>query len=70
MNTSQYDRETRKQVKRFQRSPGYQAMKKAHLAERAQLETKLRDRDAVIERLTNKLVEAGIPPAEVAKLAA
>lgn len=70
MNTSQYPTETRKQIKRFQRSPGYQAMKQQHTAEREKLETKLRARDEVIDRLKKKLVESGITAAEVDKLAA
>ena len=70
VNTSQYDSQTRKNVKRFQRSPGYQAMKKEHVAERERLETKLRERDEAIDRLKKKLVEAGVNADEVAKLAA
>jgi predicted nuclease with TOPRIM domain len=70
VNTSQYDTQTRKNVKRFQRTPGYQAMKKEHLAAREQLEIKLRERNEVIDRLKKKLVEAGVNADEVAKLAA
>lgn len=70
MRTSQYDAETRKSLKRFQRSFGYQTMKKEHLAERERLETALRDRSAVIDRLKKKLLAAGFPDDEVAKLAA
>lgn len=70
MNTSKYDPETRKQLKRFQRSPGYQAMRKEHLAERERLETKIRERNEVIDRLKTKLLAAGFPADEVAKLAA
>ena len=70
MNTSQYPAETRKQIKRFQRSPGYQAMKQQHSAEREKLETKLRSRDEAIDRLKKKLVESGLNAAEVDKLAA
>ena len=70
MNTSQYDTQTRKNLKRFQRTPGYQVMKRAHLAEREQLETKLRARNATIELLKKKLVDAGVNADEVAKLAA
>lgn len=68
MNTSQYPTDIRKHIKRFQRSPGYQAMKKEHLAERERLETQLRDRNAVIARLKDKLVESGVSADEVAKL--
>lgn len=70
MNTSKYDAETRKHLKRFQRSPGYQTMKKEHLAERERLETKIRERNEVIDRLKTKLLAAGFPADEVAKLAA
>ncbi len=63
MNTSKYDPQTRKNVKRFQRTPGYQVMKKEHLAEREKLV-------GTIDRLKKKLVEAGITADEVAKLAA
>lgn len=70
MNTSQYDTETRKQLKRFQRAPAYQLMKKEHVAERERLETKLRERNEVIDRLKKKLAEAGINADEIAKLAA
>jgi hypothetical protein len=70
VNTSKYDPATRKQLKRFQRSPGYDLMKKEHHAAREVLEAKLRDRNEVIDRLKKKLVEAGLPADEVAKLAA
>lgn len=69
MNTSQYPAETRKDIKRFQRTPGYQAVKKEHLAAREQLETKLREKTEIIERLKKKLVEAGVAADEVAQLA-
>lgn len=70
MNTSQYDSQTRKNVKRFQRSPAYQLMKKEHAAAREKLETTLRERNEAIARLTKKLVESGVSADEVAKLAA
>lgn len=70
MDTSKYDSQTRKDLKRFQRTAGYQMMKKEHLAARAQLEVSLRARNEVIDRLKKKLVEAGIAADEVAKLAA
>lgn len=70
MNTSQYPADTRKHIKRFQRSPGYQAMKKEHLAEREKLETKVRTQSETIARLKQKLVESGVSADEVAKLAA
>lgn len=68
MNTSQYDTDTRKQLKRFQRTSGYQLMKKEHLAVRDQLEIKLREKTEIIERLKKKLVEAGVAADEVAQL--
>jgi predicted nuclease with TOPRIM domain len=70
MNTAKYDPETRKQLKRFQRTPSYQLMKQEHIAAREILETKLRERAEVIDRLKKKLVEAGVAADEVAKLAA
>ena len=70
MNTSQYPADARKQLKLFQRSLGYQLMKKEHLAARLMLETKLRERNATIERLKKKLIAAGFPADEVARLAA
>ena len=69
MDTSKYDASTRKNVKRFQRSPAYQVMKKEHVAAREALETKLRKRDETIELLKKKLVESGVAADEVAKLA-
>lgn len=70
MNTSQYDSQTRKNLKRFQRSSAYELMKKEHLAAREKLETQLRARNETIDRLKKKLVEAGVAADEVAKLAA
>lgn len=70
MNTSKYDPQTRKQLKRFQRSSGYQAMKNEHVAVRERLETQLRERNEAIDRLKKKLVEAGVAAEEVAKIAA
>ncbi len=70
MNTSQYPAETRKHIKRFQRSPGYQVMKQQHSAEREKLETKLRASNETIDRLKKKLEEAGVNADEIAKLAA
>lgn len=69
MNTSQYDPQTRKHLKRLQRSPGYQVMKKEHLAAREVLEKQLRARNETIERLKQKLAEF-VGADEVAKLAA
>lgn len=70
MNTSQYSEETRKSFKRDQRTPAYRELQRRSTEERAKLETKLRERNAAIERLTKKLVEAGVAAEEVAKLAA
>jgi predicted nuclease with TOPRIM domain len=70
VNTSKYDPDTRKQLKRFQRTAGYQAMKKEHLAAREVLEKQIRERNETIDRLKKKLVESGVSADEVAKLAA
>ena len=70
MNTSQYPAETRKNVKRDQRSPAYRDLQRRSSEERTKLETKLRERNEVIDRLKKKLVEAGVATEEVAKLAA
>ena len=69
MNTSLYDTQTRKNLKRFQRSPAYQVMKKEHVAAREALEAKLRKSAETIELLKKKLVESGVAADEVAKLA-
>lgn len=70
MNTSKYDTDTRKQLKRFQRTAGYQAMKKEHLAAREVLEKQIRERNETIDRLKKKLVESGVSADEINKLAA
>lgn len=70
MNTSKYDSDTRKNLKRFQRSPAYQVMKSEHVAAREALEKKLRERNEVIDRLKKKLVESGVSADEANKLAA
>jgi hypothetical protein len=70
VNTSKYDDDTRKQMKRDQRSLAYRELQRRSAEERVQLETKLRERNEVIARLTKRLVEAGVTPGEVAKLAA
>ena len=70
MNTSQYPAETRKNVKRDQRSPAYRDLQRRSSEERTKLETKLRERNEAIDRLKKKLVEAGVATEEVAKLAA
>jgi len=68
MDTSKYDTATRKNLKRFQRTPAYEVMKKEHAATREGLEKQLRDRNGTIEMLKKKLVEAGVSADEVAKL--
>lgn len=70
MQTSKYDADTRKQMKRDQRSLAYRELQRRSAEERVQLETKLRERNEVIARLTKRLVESGVAPEEVAKLAA
>lgn len=70
MRTSQYDADTRKQIKRDQRTAAYRELQQRAAEERTQLETKLRERNSAIERLKKKLVEHGVAADEVAKLAA
>jgi hypothetical protein len=70
MNTTKYDTENRKQLKRDQRSSAYLVLQKRAAEARVQLEATLRDRNAAIDRLKQKLVAAGFPAEEVAKLAA
>lgn len=70
MQTSQYDSQTRKQLKRFQRTSGYQMMKKEHIAAREKLETQIRERNEAIKRLKQKLADVGVDADEIAKLAA
>jgi predicted nuclease with TOPRIM domain len=70
MDTSKYDSETRKQLRRDQHTPAYRDLQKRSAEARTQLETKLRERNEVIDRLKKKLVERGVAPEEVATLAA
>jgi predicted nuclease with TOPRIM domain len=70
VNTSKYDIEIRKNMKRDQRSPAYRDLQRRAIEERSQLETRLRERNEAIDRLKKKLVEAGFAPDIVAKLAA
>jgi hypothetical protein len=70
MNTSQYDSDTRKMMKRGQQTPAYRDLQKRTAAERALLETTLRSRNEVIDRLSKALVDAGVDAKDVAKLAA
>ena len=70
MNTSKYPTETRHNIRRDQRSPAYRDLQRRSSEERTKLETKLRERNEVIDRLKKKLVEKGVDADEVAKLAA
>ena len=70
MNTSQYPAENRKNFKRDQRTPAYRELQRRSSEERTKLETKLRERNEVVDRLKKKLVESGVNADEIAKLAA
>jgi predicted nuclease with TOPRIM domain len=70
MNTSKYDSEIRKSLKRDQRSPAYRDLQRRAAEERGQLEAKLRERNEAIARLTKKLLASGVNADEIAKLAA
>jgi hypothetical protein len=70
VNTSKYDSQTRKDIKLVQRSVAYRELQRRTLAERIQLETKLRERNEVIDRLKKKLVEVGCTADDVELLAA
>ena len=70
MHTSKYDSETRKSIKRDQRTPAYADLQRRAAEERGQLETKLRARNVTIELLKKKLLERGVNADELAKLAA
>jgi predicted nuclease with TOPRIM domain len=70
MHTSKYDAQTRRNMKLGQRSSAYRELQRRSSEERTKLETKLRERNEVIDRLKKKLVEAGFAAEEVAKLAA
>lgn len=70
MDTSKYDPSNREITKRDQRSPAYRDLQRRAAEERAKLETKLRARNEVIDRLKKKLVEAGVREDVVAQLAA
>ena len=70
MRTSQYPPDTRAQMKRDQRSFGYQELRRRFTEQRTQLEDKLRARNETIELLKKKLVAAGFPADEIDKLAA
>ena len=70
MNTSKYDSEIRKNIKRGQRSSAYRDLQRRAAKERGQLEIKLRERNEAIVRLTKKLLASGFNADEIAKLAA
>jgi hypothetical protein len=70
MDTSKYETETRKQLRRDQRTLAYRELQKKSAEQRTQPETKLRERNEVIARLVKKLVESGVAAEEAAKLAA
>jgi len=70
MQTSKYDAQTRRDMKLEQRSPEYRELQRRAAEERSKLEAKLRERNAVITRLKQKLVEIGCPQADVEQLAA
>jgi predicted nuclease with TOPRIM domain len=70
MLTSKYDAQTRASVKLEQRTPEYRELQRRAAEERAKLEAKLRERNAIIARLKKKLVEVGYPAADIDELAA
>lgn len=70
MQTSKYDAQTRKNMKLGQRSAEYQDLQRRSAEERSKLETKLRERNATIQRLKQKLVEVGLAASDVEQLAA
>jgi hypothetical protein len=70
VNSSKYDSETRKSIKRDQRTPAYRDLQRRAAEERTLLEGVLRARNATIELLKKKLVERGVNAAEIEKLAA
>jgi hypothetical protein len=65
MDTSQYDKETRKEIKRGQNTPAYRDLQKRAAEARAALEQKLRERNEAIERLVKKLAAAGFDENEI-----
>lgn len=70
MNTSKYDHSQRKTAKRDQRTDAYRDLQQRSAKEREALETKLRERNATIDKLSKELISKGVDAAEVAKLAA
>jgi hypothetical protein len=65
MKTSQYDAETRKEIKRGQQTLAYRDLQKRAAEARAALEQKLRERNEAIERLVKKLAAAGFDENEI-----
>lgn len=65
MKTSQYDPETRKEMKRGQQTPAYRELQKSAAEAREHLEQKLRERNEAIERLVKRLVAAGLDENEI-----
>ena len=70
MLSSKYDTQTRRDMKLSQRSPAYRDLQRRTAEQRRLLETKLRERNEVIDRLKKKLVEVGCTADVVARLAA
>jgi hypothetical protein len=70
MKTSKYAEDTRRNTKLDQRTDAYRDLQRRTAEARVQLETKLRERNKVIERLKKKLVETGVSTDGVDKLAA
>jgi hypothetical protein len=70
MKSSKYDSETRKALKSAQRSAVYRDLQQRVAEERSLLEGVLRQRNATIALLKKKLLERGLLPSEIDKLAA
>jgi predicted nuclease with TOPRIM domain len=70
MITSKYGTQTRRELKLDQRSPAYRELQRRSAEERSKLETKLRERNAVIARLKKKLIEVGCAADDVEQFAA
>lgn len=65
MDTSKYDPETRKEIKRGQQTLAYRELQKRSTEARTQLEQKLRERNEAIDRLVKKLAEAGFDEKQI-----
>lgn len=55
MNTRKYDTDTRKKMKRAQRTPAYRASQKTAAAERTALQATLTERNALIAKMRKAL---------------